>query len=52
MYDGSQEKAEEEESEPESRAIKIYYYKGKLYRRTKDGVIAEDENIFHEFLQH
>ncbi len=52
VYDSSQEKAEEEESEPESRAIKIYYYKGKLYRRTKDGVIAEDGKILQEILQH
>ncbi len=52
VYDGSQEKAEEEESEPESRAIKIYYYKGKLYRQTKDGVIAEDRNILQEIRQH
>ena len=49
-YNGSQEEAEEEESEPESRAIKIYYFKGKLYCRTKDGVIAEDENILQEIL--
>jgi hypothetical protein len=51
-YDGSQEKAEEDKPEPESGAIKLYYYKGKLYRQTKDGVIAEDKNILQEILQH
>ncbi len=49
-HDGFQEKVEEEEPEPEGRAIKIYYYKDKLYRRTKDGVLAEDKNILQEIL--
>ena len=50
VHDGFQEKVEEEEPEPESRAIKLYYYKERLYRRTKDGVLAEDENILQEIL--
>ena len=50
VHDGVQEKVEEEEPEPESRAIKLYYYKEKLYRRTKDRVLAEDENILQEIL--
>ena len=50
VHDGSQEKVEEEEPEPESRAIKLYYYKDKLYCRTKDGVLAEDKNILQEIL--
>ncbi len=49
-HDGFQEKLEEEEPEPESRAIKLFYYKEKLYRRTEDGVLVEDENILQEIL--
>ena len=45
VCDGSQEEAEADKPEPESRAIKLYLYKDKLYRQTKDGVLTEDENI-------
>jgi hypothetical protein len=47
---GSQEQAQEEDPEPEAKAITLYYYLGKLFRRTKDGVLAEDENILQEIL--
>jgi len=50
VHNGSQEKVEEEDPEPESRAIKLYIYKDKLYCQTKDGVLAEDENILQELL--
>ena len=49
-HDGSQGQAEEEDPEPEPKAIKLYYYKEKLYRRTKDGVLAEDSQILQEIL--
>jgi len=44
-HNGSQEQAEEEDPEPEPKAIKLYYYEGKLYRQTKNGVLAEDDII-------
>jgi hypothetical protein len=39
-HDGFQKKAKEEEPEPEPKAIKLYYYKEKLYHQTKDGVLT------------
>ena len=48
---GSQEQAKEEDPEPEPKAIKLYYYKGRLYRRTKNGVLTEDHNILQEILR-
>ena len=50
-HDGSQEKAEEEDPEPEPKAIKLYYYKEKLYRQTKDGVLTGDDQILQEILR-
>ena len=49
--DGLQGEAEAEEPEPESRAIKLYYYKEKLYCQTKDGVLTEDNQILQEILK-
>ena len=48
---GSQEQAKEEDPESESRAIKIYYYLGQLFRQTSNGVLAEDSQILQEILE-
>jgi hypothetical protein len=45
---GSQEQAEEEGPEPEAKAIKLYYYSGQLFRRTKNGVLTQAGDILHE----
>ena len=45
---GSQEQAKEEDPEPEPKAIKLYYYKEKLYRQTKNGVLTGNDQILHE----
>ena len=50
-HDGSQEQAEEEDTEPDPKSIKLYYYKGKLHLRTKNGVLTEDDNILQEILR-
>ena len=42
-HNGSQEQAEEEDPEPETKAIKLYYYLEQLFFRTKNGVLAEDD---------
>ena len=42
---GSQEQAQEEDPEPEPNAIKLYYYKEKLYRQTNNGALTETSNI-------
>ena len=38
-HNGSQEQTEEEDPGPEPKAIKLYYYSGQLFRRTKNGVL-------------
>ena len=48
---GFQEQAEEEAPEPELKAIKLYFYKEKLYRQTKDGVLTGDDQILQEILR-
>ncbi len=45
---------EVEEPEAESKAIRLYYYQGRFYRRTKDGKLSEEDTItltgkFHSF---
>ena len=45
-HNGSQEQAEEEEPEPEHKAIKLHYYKGKYYCQMPNGVLAEDNTIW------
>ena len=47
-HSGSQEQAEEEDPEPEAKAIKLYYYSGQLFRQTKNGVLMQAENILHK----
>jgi hypothetical protein len=49
-HDGYQGEAEAEDPEPKSRAIKLYYYKVKLYRQTKDEVLTGGDNILQEIL--
>ena len=51
QHSGSQRGTEEEDPEPESRAIKLYFYKGILYCRSKDGVLTGDDNILQEILR-
>ena len=47
-HDGLQREAEAEDPEPERKAIKIYYYLGQLFRRTKNGVLTQAGDILHE----
>ena len=44
-HNGSQEQAEEVDPEPEPKAIKLYYYLGQFYFRTKIGELAEYNTI-------
>ena len=47
-HDGLQGEAEAEDPEPEQKAIKLYYYLGKFFRLTKNGVLTQAENILHD----
>ena len=47
---GSQEQAEAEDPEPEHTAIKLYYYSGQLFLRTKNGVLTEADSILQEII--
>jgi hypothetical protein len=47
-HDGLQREAEAEDPEPERKAIKIYYYLGQLFLRTKNGVLTGDDQILHK----
>ena len=47
-HDGSQREAEAEDPEPEHKAIKLYYYLGRLFCRTKNGALAEDDTILND----
>ena len=47
-HNGSQEQVEEEDTEPEPKAIKLYYYLGQLFLQTKNGVLTGAGNILQE----
>ena len=49
-HDGSQGETESEDPEPESRAIKLYYYSGRLFCRTNNVVLTEANNILQEII--
>ena len=49
-HNGSQEKAEAEDPEPEHKAIKLYYYSGQLFLQTKNGVLTEADSILQEII--
>jgi len=47
-HNGFQREAEAEDPEPEYKAIKLYYYSGRLFLQTKNGALAEDDTILND----
>ena len=47
-HNGDQEQAEKEDPDPEHKAIKLYYHKGKIYCWTRNGELVEDNKIQQE----